>query len=66
MLSKVEDVESVIKDNSKKSTESTKYIREVASSSEEQLSSIQDITTLIEETALLAGELSGLLKRFKL
>lgn len=66
LLSKVEDVETVIKDNSQKSNESTKYIREVASSSEEQLSSIQDITTLIEETALLAGELSGLLKRFKL
>ncbi|WP_456276888.1 methyl-accepting chemotaxis protein [Bacillus sp. AK128] len=65
LLSKVEEVEKVIKENSLKFKESTKYISEVASSSEEQLHSIHDITTLIEETAQFVEELKGLLKRFK-
>ncbi|PLT33330.1 methyl-accepting chemotaxis protein [Bacillus sp. V5-8f] len=66
LLSKVEDVEQVIKGNSEKSLESTRYIREVAASSEEQLSSIQDITASIEQTAKFAEEMSDLLKRFKI
>ncbi|RFU61854.1 methyl-accepting chemotaxis protein [Peribacillus glennii] len=66
LLSKVEDVERVINDSSQKSLESTKYIREVASSSEEQLYSIQDITASIEKTAEFAEELRNLLNRFKI
>ncbi|TKC14736.1 methyl-accepting chemotaxis protein [Robertmurraya kyonggiensis] len=66
LLSKVKDVERVIHDNLGKFTESTQYIREVAASSEEQLTSIQDITASIEETAHFAEELRELLNRFKI
>ncbi|UGB31314.1 methyl-accepting chemotaxis protein [Metabacillus sp. B2-18] len=66
LLSKVKDVEHVIKDNSQKSMESSNYIREVAASSEEQLLSIQDITTSIEKTAQFGEELRELLNRFKI
>lgn len=66
LLSKVEDVEQVILNNSQKSKESTEHIREVASTSEEQLSSMQGINGSIEQTAQLAEELRELLSRFKL
>ena len=64
LLAKVEDVEHVINDNLDKSMESSKYIREVAATSEEQLGSIQDITASIEKTAQFAHELKVLLNRF--
>ncbi|MBP3951760.1 methyl-accepting chemotaxis protein [Bacillus sp. YZJH907-2] len=66
LLGKVEDVEQVILDNSQKSKESSEHIREVASTSEEQLSSMQGINVSIEQTAQLAEELRELLNRFKL
>ncbi|GAE25539.1 methyl-accepting chemotaxis protein [Halalkalibacter wakoensis JCM 9140] len=66
LLGKVEEVENVIKINSQKFQESTKYIREVASTSEEQLSSIQGINDSIEQTAQFAEELRTLLHRFKI
>ncbi|GAA5416300.1 hypothetical protein Pryu01_01334 [Paraliobacillus ryukyuensis] len=46
--------------------ELTRYRHVVASSFEEQLASIEDITALIDKTARLAEELSQLLQRFKL
>ena len=42
------------------------YLEEVASSSEEQLSSISTITDSIEITAKVAHELKDLLKKFEL
>ncbi|HCG4536262.1 methyl-accepting chemotaxis protein [Ureibacillus chungkukjangi] len=66
LLAKVKDVQQVINDNLDRSVESSKYIREVASSSEEQLGSIQDITASIDKTAQFADELRELLNRFKI
>ncbi|ADU29106.1 methyl-accepting chemotaxis protein [Evansella cellulosilytica] len=66
LLSKVEDVEGVIHDNSQKSAESSKHIHEVAASSEEQLSSIQEIQASIGQTAKFAKELRELLNQFKI
>lgn len=66
LLSKVKDVQHVINENLDRSVESSKYIREVAASSEEQLGSIQDITASIEKTAQFADELKELLNRFKI
>ncbi|WP_138418428.1 methyl-accepting chemotaxis protein [Aquibacillus sediminis] len=66
LLTKVKDVERVIHDNLEKSMESSNYIREVAASSEDQLSSIHDITTSIEKSAQFATELRIRLNRFKI
>ncbi|OES45075.1 methyl-accepting chemotaxis protein [Domibacillus iocasae] len=66
LLLNVRSVELVISDNSRKSAESSAYILEVASSSEDQLLSIQDITESIEKTAQFAEELKDLLNRFKI
>lgn len=66
LLRKVKEVELVIFDHSSKSSESSAYIHEVASSSEEQLQSIQTITESIEKTAEFADELKSLLHRFKI
>ena len=66
LLAKVEDVEHVLNDNLDKSMESSKYIREVAATSEEQLGSIQDIPASIEKTAQFAHELKVLLNQFKI
>ncbi|MCP3762124.1 methyl-accepting chemotaxis protein [Domibacillus sp. A3M-37] len=66
LLLNVKEVERVISDNSRKSAASSTYIREVASSSEEQLLSIQDITESIEKAAQFAEELKDLLNRFKI
>ncbi|OLN21358.1 chemotaxis protein [Domibacillus antri] len=66
LLRKVKEVERVIFDNSSKSSESSVYIHEVASSSEEQLQSIQAITESIEKTAEFADELKSLLHRFEI
>lgn len=66
LLSRVKDVQQVINENLNRSVESSKYIREVAASSEEQLGSIQEITASIEKTAQFADELRELLNRFKI
>lgn len=65
LLSKVTDVESVIKDHLEKAMESSGYIHEAAASSEEQLTSIQAINESIEKAAQVTRELRELLNRFK-
>ncbi|WP_400245713.1 cache domain-containing protein [Niallia sp. JL1B1071] len=65
LLSKVTDVESVIKDHLEKAMESSSYIHEAAASSEEQLTSIQAINESIEKAAKVTEELRELLNRFK-
>ena len=65
LLTRVKEVEHTIRANSKRSTDSAQYIREISSSSEEQLTAIQEITASIEKTALFAEELKDLLQRFK-
>lgn len=66
LLSRTKDVETLAKRGTEAMTESSQYVQDIASASEEQSSSISEIHRSIEIMADTARELKELLNQFKI